>query len=138
MTDLSRIVYTAHSKQFFYCRDVICEFVLREGKVPLNPFRMFDYFLNDRVDRDTIRAANNSIIEKADEVWVFGTEIANGVFKEILLATAVHKLVRFFTIGSQLSEITEVSVKDLTFETELLESYPGGRTQLLSTILNSL
>ena len=46
------VVYTAQSKQFFYCRDAVCQFVFENNAIPLNPFRVFDYFLNDRVDRD--------------------------------------------------------------------------------------
>ncbi len=96
---------------------------------------MFDYFLGDRVDRDVVRAANNSVIDRVDEVWVFGVEISNGVYLEILRARGLKKTVRFFSIGSTLEEIVEVTVKDLTFEQELLNIYHGDNGCLLTSIV---
>ena len=65
------VVFTAQSKLYFYCRDAICEFVFNQGAVPVNPFRLYEYFLGDRVDRDLIRQANNNLIRKCDELWIF-------------------------------------------------------------------
>jgi len=48
---MREVVYTAHSKLSFYARDIICEHAFGQGVTPLNPFRMFGYFLSDRVDR---------------------------------------------------------------------------------------
>ncbi len=114
------LVYPAQSKLYFFCRDAVCEFVLRNGAVPLHPFRMFDYFLGDRLDRDYVRRANNSVVSRADEIWVFGTELADGVLVEIAHARQHGRPVRFFSIATRSSEIVEVSIDDLTFEEELL------------------
>src|SRR5580704_15510026 len=70
------VVFTAQSKREFYCRDAVCEYVFRQGRIPLNPFRVFGYFLGDRVDRDVVRAGNNNLIRISDELWVFGELIA--------------------------------------------------------------
>jgi hypothetical protein len=134
MTDSIKLIYTAQSKQFFYCRDAICGFVLLKGYVPLNPFRMFDYFLGERIDRDIIRSANNTVIEKVDEIWVFGEEIANGVYNEILLAKKLNKPVKFFTVSPIMSEISIVLTEALTFEPELLHAYNDDREYLISQI----
>lgn len=75
----------------------ISKFVLDNDCVPLNPFMLFDYFLLDRVNRDLVRDANNSIVMRADEVWVFGP-ISNGVLAEILLAKRESKPILFFKI----------------------------------------
>lgn len=128
------LIYTAHSKLAFYCRDAICEYVLRQGGVPLNPFRMFEYFLNDRVERDLVRRANNTIVQSADETWVFGTKIANGVLFEIELAQDHGKAVRFFTIATRAEEIVPASPKDLSFEQELIDEYEGDCNALLSKL----
>ena len=93
----AKLVYTAMSKHYFYYRMHISKYVLEEGKVPLNPFMLFDYFLLDTVDKDTVRNANNSIVLRADEVWVFGP-ISNGVLAEILLAQDAGKPIRYFKI----------------------------------------
>lgn len=91
------LVYTAMSKHYFYFRMHISCYVLEQEMVPLNPFMLFDYFLLDRVDRDLVRNANNSVLLKSDQVWVFGP-ISNGVLAEILLAQKNHIPVRYFRI----------------------------------------
>ena len=91
------LIYTAHSKHLFYFRAHISKFVLEQGGVPMNPFMLFDYFLIDSVNRDTVRGANNSIVSKADELWVFGN-VSNGVLAEIMLAQKHGVPVTYFAI----------------------------------------
>ena len=114
------VVYTAQSKQYFYCRDAVCQFVFQRHAIPLNPFRMFDYFLSDRVERDDIRAANNEMISRCDEVWVFGDTLADGVLLEIALAAAKNKPIRYFTINNSADRIEELSADSLRFEADVL------------------
>ena len=61
------------------------------AELPLNPFRVFEYFLGDRVDRELVRQANNNLISRSDELWVFGDHIADGVFFEIRYAQESRK-----------------------------------------------
>ena len=77
-----KVVFTAISKRIFYFRKHISKFVLEQDCVPLNPFMNFDYFLDDIVDRDLIREANNVLAKRADELWVF-CPISDGVLAEI-------------------------------------------------------
>lgn len=114
------LIYPAQSKMYFFCRDAVCQFVLENGAAPLHPFRLFDYFLGDRVDRDFIRRANNNIVMHVDEVWVFGEELADGVLAEVSLAHERGKPVKYFSIATRSAEIRELSVADLHFEPELL------------------
>ena len=102
----------------FICKEAVCEFVFRQSMLPVNPFMAFGYFLGDRVDRDLVRRANNQLISMCDELWVFG-DIANGVMFEILLAKGLGKPIRYFTIAAKSNEITEVSLSDLRFESEM-------------------
>ncbi|BCB86330.1 DUF7768 domain-containing protein [Phytohabitans suffuscus] len=118
--DRKLIIYTAQSKHFFYCRDAVCEFVFHMGAVPLNPFRVFDYFLSDRVSRDVVRDGNRRIIEASDEVWVFGQELADGVILEIALATRLAKPLRYFSIGARAADIGPIPPGQLTVEDEVL------------------
>jgi hypothetical protein len=120
-----RLIYTAQSKREFYCRDAVCEFVLRQGHVPLNPFRVFGYFLGDRVERDTVRRANFALQKRADELWVFGTQLADGVLAEIAFAHTNDQTVRTFSIETRADEIREVAADALTFEAELLPIDPS-------------
>lgn len=128
------VVFTAQSKLHFYCRDAICEFVFNQGAVPVNPFRLYGYFLDDRVDRDLIRRANNNLIRKSDQLWVFGEIIADGVLFEILYAKGLEMLIRFFTVDSHADRIKAISVGKLRFEEEVYRSTGLKRNELIKRI----
>jgi len=78
---------------------MISEFVLVQNKVPISPFMNFDYNLAGLVPKDDIRIANNSLIARCEELWVFG-EISDGVLVEVYLAKKYDKLVRYFALQS--------------------------------------
>ena len=115
MTD---VVYTAHSKLTFYARDIITQHAFEQGMVPLNPFRMFGYFLSDRVDRDQVRAANNRIVRLVDETWVYGG-VSNGVWHEIVLARKLGKPVRYWTVATWAADIKPCTALDVEVEDQL-------------------
>ena len=108
------VVFTAMSKKYFYMRFLVTKFVLDQGVVPINPFTSFDYFLLDVVERDTVRRANNTLVARADELWVFG-DIADGVRAEIVQAWQQQKTVRFFAFRND-KHIYEVEIGDLAYE----------------------
>ena len=110
-----KLVYTAFSKHYFYFRMYISQHVLAAHKVPINPFMLFDYFLLDTIDRDTVRDANNSVLLRSDEMWVFGP-ISNGVLAEILLAHKAHIPISYFKIDKS---ITPLSTEHLELEEEV-------------------
>lgn len=112
LTDM--VVFTAMSKKYFYMRFFVTKFVLDQGAVPINPFASFDYFLLDAVERDTVRRANNTLVARADELWVFG-DIADGVRAEVVQAWQQHKTVRFFAFRDD-KHIYEVTIDDLVYE----------------------
>jgi hypothetical protein len=108
------VVFTAMSKKYFYMRFFVTKFALEQGVVPINPFTSFDYFLLDVVERDTVRRANNTLVARADELWVFG-DIADGVRAEVIQAWQQHKTVRFFAFRDD-KRIYEVEIGDLVYE----------------------
>ena len=108
------IVFTALSKKYFYMRMLISKHVIEQGKVPINPFMSFDYFLADTVDRDLVRNANNNLVALADELWVFGS-VSNGVLAEIKQVKQQGKPVRYFAIEND-RDIKEISKENLVFE----------------------
>lgn len=112
-----QLVYTAMSKHFFYFRMHISRYVLEQGKVPLNPFMLFDYFFVDSVERDLVRAANNSVVLRADQIWVFGP-ISNGVFAEILLARKADKPISYFKIEKPYKFI-QISLEEIVMEEDV-------------------
>jgi len=112
-----KLVYTAISKNLFYFRMHISKFVLEKDYIPLNPFMIFEYFMLDAVERDKIRGANNALVEKADELWVFGP-VSDGVLAEIKLAKEKNKPIKYFTLIDS-KEIKEISKDEVKFEEDL-------------------
>ena len=108
------VVFTAMSKKYFYMRFFVAKFALEQGVVPINPFTSFDYFLLDAVERDTVRRANNTLVARADELWVFG-DIADGVRAEIVQAWQQHKTVRFFAFRND-KYIQEITIDEVVYE----------------------
>jgi len=112
-----KLVYTAMSKHLFYYRMYISQFVIEKGKVPLNPFMIFDYFLLDTVDRDLVRKSNNSLVLRSDEIWV-SDAISNGVLSEILIAQKANKCIRYFQIKKP-HNIVPVDIMSIEMEDEV-------------------
>jgi hypothetical protein len=125
------VVYTAQSKQYFYCRDAVCEYVFNQGGIPLNPFRVFDYFLNDRVPRKLVREGNLEVLRRSDEVWVFGETLSDGVLVEIAQAAAEGKPVRYFSIDNRPERIRELPPGRLSFEQEVYAGTGLAKADLL-------
>ncbi|MBP6391369.1 MAG: hypothetical protein KA352_10790 [Flavobacteriales bacterium] len=118
-TKKRRVVFTAQSKKVFYCKDAICEFVFERECVPINPFMIFGYFLNDRVDRRMVRNGNNELIQRSDELWIFGS-ISDGVLFEIFQAQELGMPIKYFSVSPVAKEIREISSFDeLVFEPEV-------------------
>jgi hypothetical protein len=92
----------------------ISKFLLEKDYVPLNPFMIFEYFMLDTIERDKIREANNTLVEKADELWIFG-EVSNGVLAEIKLAKERQKPIKYFAVIDS-KEIKEISKEEVKFE----------------------
>lgn len=133
--DSMRLVFTAQSKNYFYCKDVICQYVLNQNRLPINPFMVFGYFLGDRVERDIIRRGNNQLIQMCEELWVFGP-IADGVLFEIALAKQTGKSIRYFKLGSKINEIKEIKdMSDIVFEPEV-HSKQIKKSELMAFIQN--
>jgi len=114
-----KLVYPAHSKHYFYFRQHISKFILEKGGVPLNPFMIFEYFMLDTIDRDVVRNANNNLVRKSDEVWVFGS-VSDGVLAEIILAKEQGKPVRYFKIYKS-RQIAEILKEKVEFEGDLIK-----------------
>ncbi len=115
-----KLIYTAISKKSFYFRMHISKFVLEKDCIPLNPFMLWEYFMLDTVDRDRIREANNYLVKKADELWVFGP-ISDGVLAEIKLAKGEGKPVKYYRIIDS-KEIKEIPENEAEFEEDLKDA----------------
>lgn len=112
-----KIIFTAISKKLFYFRMHISKFVLDRGGIPLNPYMLWEYFMLDTVEREKVRTANNTLVERADELWVFG-EISDGVLTEIKLAKQRNKPIKYFIVIDS-KEIKEIPKNEVKFEKDL-------------------
>jgi hypothetical protein len=117
-TQKMKVAFTAQSKAFFYCRDAVCEYTFNNGYLPVNPFRLFGYFLNDRIERDLVRNGNNEMLSRCDELWVFGP-IADGVLFEIAHCKQISTPIKFFNIATRADEIHAIDMNDIVFESEV-------------------
>lgn len=100
------LVFTAHAAETAYLRERICAFVLQAGAIPLNPWMVGGYFLYGLVDKDDVRRANNNLLMRSDEMWVFGP-VSNGVEVEVAWARKATLPVRWFDLvhyGEQIAE----------------------------------
>lgn len=112
------LVYTAISKHYFYYRMFISKYVIEQHKVPLNPFMIFDYFLLDSVDRDLVREANNNLVKRADELWIFGP-VSDGVLAEVKIAKEKGKTVKYFKIYKSQKIVPVNSMDEVEMETDV-------------------
>lgn len=101
------VVFAAMSKRNFFLREHIIKFILEKGCTPTCAFMMFSYFLLDTVDRKLLIEANNDLIRRSDELWVFG-EISDGVIEEVNLAQKMRIPVRYYCIDQFPQEIKEI------------------------------
>ena len=109
--------YTAMSSKLFYFRSFISKNVLEKNYIPINPFMSFDYFLIDKIPRDSVLFANSNFVEMSDELWVFG-KISDGVFAEIKLAKKLGKPIKYFKVEKP-DKIVPVKNEDVEMENNL-------------------
>ena len=102
------VVFTAHSAETAYLRERICAFALAREVVPVNPWMMGGYFLYGLVDKDLVRRANNNLLMRCDELWVFGTP-TDGVDVEIAWAREHGLPVRRFALDHYGEAIHELA-----------------------------
>lgn len=77
--DVERNVAKAHG----YCR-----FAVTQGVIPLAPHIYFTQFLDDDIPEERLAGLRIglNILERCDELWVFGTRISKGMKAEIRAA----------------------------------------------------
>jgi hypothetical protein len=103
---VGKVVFAAMSKNNFYLREHIIKFILEKGHTPMCAFMMYSYFLLDTVNRQKLIDANNDLIRRSDELWVFG-DVTDGVKMEVNLAKKLNLPVREFSIDSKKMKFIE-------------------------------
>lgn len=118
LRDKTPVVFTAQSAKNFHQRMLICKHAFEQGVTPINPFTNFGYYLYELVDRNLVRQGNNNLMQRADELWVYG-DISDGVASEIRFARELDMPIRYFDISSLPDSPTETSLDKLPFEAGL-------------------
>lgn len=109
------VVFAAMSKKNFFLREHIIQFILKKGCTPTCAFMMYSYFLLDTVERRRLIEANNDLIRRSDQLWVFG-DISDGVAEEIKLAKKLGQPVKYFCIDQFPDDFHEISEDEVKQE----------------------
>ncbi len=108
------LVYVAMSNRNFFWRQQLTKYVLDEGRVPVTPFMLFDYYLLHTVPKDLVREAMNNLIARCEEMWVFG-DMSLGLKVQVGIAKRLRKPVRYFDISElpyQINSVPESMVSE--------------------------
>lgn len=116
--DPQRVVFAAMSKRNFYLREYTMKFVLEQGYTPFSAFMMFSYFLLDTVERKNLIRANNELIRRSDELWVFGP-ISGGVQAEIDFAIRLKLPISYYKIEVDSGKFVQIDESEAEYETHL-------------------
>lgn len=108
------VVFAAMSKRSFCYRMFITRYILEAKRIPLTVFTLYDYFLLDTVDRKFMIEANNVLVARSNELWVFGP-VSEGVAKEICVAESLGKPIRYFAIKKP-HRLVEISKSQVQYE----------------------
>ncbi len=76
---------------------------------------MYSYFLLDTVDRKKLIRANNDLIRRSDELWVFG-DISDGVSEEIKLAKQLNMPVKYLVPNNHHQSFVEIKESEAQLE----------------------
>jgi hypothetical protein len=73
-----------------------CRYVMSKGHIPFAPHLLFTQFLNDEVpeERQAGMQMGLDMLERCDELWVFGETLSDGMMVEILEAARLGLTVR--------------------------------------------
>ena len=63
-----------------------CRFAVDEGQVPVAPHLMFPQFMDEEKERELALQMDLVLLEKCDELWVFGKTMTSGMRAEIAYA----------------------------------------------------
>lgn len=72
-------------------------FVVDQGGIPVAPHLLFPQFMDESTERDLAIFMDIALLSKCKELWVFGSEISNGMQIEIDWATKHKRTIKYFS-----------------------------------------
>lgn len=82
-----------------------CRFAADSGAIPIAPHLLFPQFLSEETERELAMFMDMVVLEKCGQLWVFGSEVSEGMRREIDKAKRKNMKIRYFT--EDLKEETE-------------------------------
>ena len=73
-----------------------CRYAVQEGQVPVAPHLMFPQFMDEEKERELALQMDLVLLEKCDELWVFGKTMTSGMRAEIAYAKNKKMKIRYF------------------------------------------
>lgn len=113
-----KMVYVTHSRSWFYAKEVVVQFAVKQGVAAVNPFMNYGFYMNGAVEKDEVIECCHQLIRSSDELWVFGP-VSEAILTDIAVAVMEGKEVHFFSISEHISEIRELQMDDIIFEREV-------------------
>ena len=74
-----------------------CRFAVDAGAIPFAPHLLLPQFMSEATERETVMFFNKVYLGRCEELWVFGSEITNGMAAEIRWAERRNTRIRYFT-----------------------------------------
>lgn len=113
-----KMVYVTHSKSWYYAKEIVMQYAVKQGVAAVNPFMNYGFYMNGSVAKDEVIECCHQLIRTSDELWVFGP-VSEAILTDIAVAVMEGKEVHFFSISEQVSEIHELEMEDIVFEREV-------------------
>lgn len=76
-------------------------FAVNNGTIPIAPHLLFPQFMDEATERELAMFMNMVLLERCEELWVFGDRISEGMAAEILRAKQKHMTIRYFTVEQE-------------------------------------
>lgn len=72
-------------------------FAVDQGAIPLAPHLLLPQFMSEQTERELAMFMDMVLLGRCDEIWVFGSNISNGMAAEIEIAKQKNMKIRYFT-----------------------------------------
>lgn len=73
-----------------------CRFAVENGNVPIAPHLLFPQFIDEESERELALQMDLLLLERCDEIWIFGEEVTSGMRAEITYAKNKEIKARYF------------------------------------------
>ena len=73
-----------------------CRFAVENGNVPIAPHLLFPQFIDEESERELALQMDLLLLERCDEIWIFGEEVTSGMRAEIAYAKNKEIKARYF------------------------------------------